>query len=317
MSNPNEIEQGTPAQSIFFRELHTMLNIESHNGSTAWLPDGGGFVILHKQEFSDRVLPAYFGQAKYTSFTRRLKRWGFKRTNTGAYYHEMFQRGMSFDLDLDGAYPTDINSPTIPSKTLPLKKRAKWMPSSPSPFEEQSISQHGSPSAQSDDVQKMPALMRTINRQKRMEKKEECHHAAAAPSRDMAYHEIPVNRSSTLERSVEAAETLASFGRQESPQYSDGSLIANRYSMEDFRPNPPLYNQNSNLDRALIDPDTKVRNMAQRYDYSHWNGSSTNSFPFLYQSNPPPGLCQLTCDSKRVPIHNPQQRQIQAFNRAA
>ena len=39
------------------------------------------------------VLPVYFKQSKYTSFTRKLKRWGFTRvtsgTELGAYYHKV------------------------------------------------------------------------------------------------------------------------------------------------------------------------------------------------------------------------------------
>ena len=38
-------------------------------------------------------MPMYFKQSKYTSFTRKLKRWGFTRVTTGAeqgaYYHKV------------------------------------------------------------------------------------------------------------------------------------------------------------------------------------------------------------------------------------
>jgi len=40
-----------------------------------------------------KVMPMYFKQSKYTSFTRKLKRWGFTRVTTGAeqgaYYHKV------------------------------------------------------------------------------------------------------------------------------------------------------------------------------------------------------------------------------------
>jgi hypothetical protein len=42
------------------------------------------------------VMPKYFKHSKFTSFTRKLNRWGFTRITrgpeTGAYYHEFFQK---------------------------------------------------------------------------------------------------------------------------------------------------------------------------------------------------------------------------------
>jgi hypothetical protein len=68
----------------------------------AWMDHGNGFVILHKHRFALEVMPRHFadrvnGAAKFTSFTRKLKRWGFKRVakgnEMGAYYHDDFRRG--------------------------------------------------------------------------------------------------------------------------------------------------------------------------------------------------------------------------------
>ncbi len=67
----------------------------------SWLPHGRGFLIYKKKKFAVEVLPKYFKQSKFTSFTRKLNRWGFTRVTrgpeTGAYYHKLFQRG-----DLEG-----------------------------------------------------------------------------------------------------------------------------------------------------------------------------------------------------------------------
>lgn len=64
-----------------------------------WLPCGTLFSISDKDAFTKQVLPYYFdtrGGTKFTSFTRRLKRWNFNRvasgTNIGAYYREGFRR---------------------------------------------------------------------------------------------------------------------------------------------------------------------------------------------------------------------------------
>mmetsp|Transcript_28369 Transcript_28369/g.60086 ORF Transcript_28369/g.60086 Transcript_28369/m.60086 type:complete len:1011 (+) Transcript_28369:294-3326(+) len=62
----------------------------------SWLPHGKGFVIHDRQLFAENILPRHFDGAKYTSFTRRLKRWKFERVprgpEMGAYYNKCFLR---------------------------------------------------------------------------------------------------------------------------------------------------------------------------------------------------------------------------------
>lgn len=102
----------------------------------------------------------YFGDAKYASFTRRLKRWGFHRIskgpNSGGYYHDTFHRNMSFE-DYDDL-ESDISC-SESSQILPPKKQMAWSP----PIQADSIVRH------SNDVNVMPELMREINRNKRFE----------------------------------------------------------------------------------------------------------------------------------------------------
>lgn len=58
-----------------------------------WLPNGKGFIILQKRKFATEVMPMYFKHSKFTSFTRKLNRWGFTRVTrgpeSGAYYHKV------------------------------------------------------------------------------------------------------------------------------------------------------------------------------------------------------------------------------------
>lgn len=74
-----------------------ILSNESHADVVSWLTHGKGFMIYQKKRFAAEVLPNYFKQAKFTSFTRKLNRWNFARITrgpeTGAYYHEYFQQG--------------------------------------------------------------------------------------------------------------------------------------------------------------------------------------------------------------------------------
>lgn len=63
-----------------------------------WLPNGKGFIILQKRKFATEVMPMYFKHSKFTSFTRKLNRWGFTRVTrgpeSGAYYHKVRHRCM-------------------------------------------------------------------------------------------------------------------------------------------------------------------------------------------------------------------------------
>ena len=62
----------------------------------SWLPHGNGFIIHKKKAFANEILPKHFKASKFTSFTRKLNRWGFSRAprgpETGAYFHKMFNR---------------------------------------------------------------------------------------------------------------------------------------------------------------------------------------------------------------------------------
>ena len=62
----------------------------------SWLPHGRSFIIYKKKKFAAQVLPKYFKATKFTSFTRKLNRWGFIRVTRGpemgSYYHKLFLR---------------------------------------------------------------------------------------------------------------------------------------------------------------------------------------------------------------------------------
>jgi hypothetical protein len=65
----------------------------------AWLPDGKSFVIRNTDEFTRTVLPHYFKATKFSSYTRKLYRWGFRQVNRGIgpddpiiFGNEYFQR---------------------------------------------------------------------------------------------------------------------------------------------------------------------------------------------------------------------------------
>mmetsp|Transcript_31208 Transcript_31208/g.47806 ORF Transcript_31208/g.47806 Transcript_31208/m.47806 type:complete len:204 (-) Transcript_31208:65-676(-) len=81
----------------FPQRLMEILSNEDNLHIINWLPHGKGFVIYKKKEFARSIMPLYFRHtSKWTSFTRKLNRWGFDRVSSGpemgAYYHKFFQR---------------------------------------------------------------------------------------------------------------------------------------------------------------------------------------------------------------------------------
>lgn len=78
-------------------KLMAILDRAEHPDIISWLPHGRGFVIRDKKRLADIVLPKYFKESKYTSFTRRLNRWNFTIQTHGhkeaSYFHPQFIQG--------------------------------------------------------------------------------------------------------------------------------------------------------------------------------------------------------------------------------
>eukprot|EP00804_Cyclotella_cryptica_P008423 CCRYP_003942-RA/>CCRYP_003942-RA protein AED:0.12 eAED:0.12 QI:140/1/1/1/0/0.33/3/674/468 len=89
------IASAPPGRS-FPELLYEIISDPATDDICSWLPHGKGFVIQDKNRFGKEILPVYFDGTKFTSFTRRLKRWSFTRiargAELGAYYNENFVR---------------------------------------------------------------------------------------------------------------------------------------------------------------------------------------------------------------------------------
>lgn len=61
--------------------------------------DKDGFIILNKERFESEVMAQYFPGSKFSSFTRRLRRWNFQSSKVAGhkdarrYWHPFFRRG--------------------------------------------------------------------------------------------------------------------------------------------------------------------------------------------------------------------------------
>jgi len=80
----------------FPQKLFDILENPEHAEILKWLPGGKAFIIMDKRRFGTEILPVYFKQTQFTSFTRKLSRWKFARVPRGpylgAYYHKLFRK---------------------------------------------------------------------------------------------------------------------------------------------------------------------------------------------------------------------------------
>lgn len=77
-------------------KLHDILSKPDFQHIICWLSHGKSWLVLRPKKLEQEVLRKYFRHGKFSSFTRQVNGWGFKRIVSGAdqnaYYHEMFVR---------------------------------------------------------------------------------------------------------------------------------------------------------------------------------------------------------------------------------
>jgi hypothetical protein len=81
---------------LLFWQLMKALSNKNFSHAITWMPSGKSFSIVKPKAFVAEILPDHFKSAKYSSFTRKLHRWGFMRhyrgEDAGAFYHKDFQK---------------------------------------------------------------------------------------------------------------------------------------------------------------------------------------------------------------------------------
>lgn len=86
---------------IFPKRLMAILSDPANADCIRWGPDGSSFFILDKDIFARKIMPRLSTRrAKFSSFVRKLNRWGFsfvtKGPATGHYRHDYFHRDKPF-----------------------------------------------------------------------------------------------------------------------------------------------------------------------------------------------------------------------------
>lgn len=90
-------QRGQCKRPNFAFTLHAILADKSCKSAITWLPSGKSFVILDRGVFTKQILPRYLRETRFESFSRRLKRWNFKKIflsgqSQAVYSHDLFQR---------------------------------------------------------------------------------------------------------------------------------------------------------------------------------------------------------------------------------
>jgi len=75
----NRIEKHKKSDRNFPARLHAILSDEKYSHIISWMPHGRAWKVTNKELLVEEVIPKFFGQTKYASFTRQLSGWGFKR----------------------------------------------------------------------------------------------------------------------------------------------------------------------------------------------------------------------------------------------
>lgn len=112
-ADQNGTSKKSKKKKNFAQKLFDILEVGCHSDIITWLPSGRAFIIIDKKRFAKEILPYYFKESQYTSFTRKLSRWKFSRVPRGpymgAYYHKNFRSGnrISCKLMTCGTSATD------------------------------------------------------------------------------------------------------------------------------------------------------------------------------------------------------------------
>ena len=94
-ASPRKATKRRRAKTFPQKFMDTLIKHASDD-AVKWLPDGRSFLIVDDTAFVEKVLSHDFKASKYSSFVRKLHRWGFVRITSGAgkdcFHHPLFQR---------------------------------------------------------------------------------------------------------------------------------------------------------------------------------------------------------------------------------
>jgi len=86
---------GSSVRKTFPSKLYEILSSPDADASIiSWLPHGMAWKVHDSERFEKEIIPKHFKQTKFSSFTRQVNGWGFKRIckgeDKGGFYHTLF-----------------------------------------------------------------------------------------------------------------------------------------------------------------------------------------------------------------------------------
>jgi len=112
----------------FPRKVHQILT-DGHEDVIVWMPHGRAFKVIDKERLISEVIPKYFVCRKYTTFTRQLNGWGFRRLyqsgqDHGCYYHGgyyLIENRARIEFLFQNLYHTHILACFFSGRVLPSR----------------------------------------------------------------------------------------------------------------------------------------------------------------------------------------------------
>jgi len=118
-----------PMVPTFPEMLMGVLNNSKNDSSIAWEPSGNSFSVKNPSAFIEKVLPQFMRQCKYSSFVRKLYRWGFKQFNSetkrNCFYNELFKRSEKYKCKSMRCNSVNKRKKLECIKNLKLKKESE------------------------------------------------------------------------------------------------------------------------------------------------------------------------------------------------
>ena len=105
-----------------------VLSNKEYRDIITWMPSGESFSIIKPKQFVSDVLPEFFKSAKYSSFTRKLHRWGFMRhyrgEEAGAFYHKDFKKDRLDLVEQMSCHKVDMKAPVAMNAVATAARKA-------------------------------------------------------------------------------------------------------------------------------------------------------------------------------------------------
>ncbi|KAL3799109.1 hypothetical protein HJC23_002237 [Cyclotella cryptica] len=82
VTNEESLTEESFEQKNFAEKLFALLDVAEFQDVFHWLPSGDAFCVMDQSAFESKIMSKHFPSAKFQSFTRRMRRWGFHRVES-------------------------------------------------------------------------------------------------------------------------------------------------------------------------------------------------------------------------------------------